>query len=457
MPTRFNSFSSSRFGVPGIPSGYGGKSQANLSIPPVGFEDVDVALFNLFDHEIPFEVSNQTTKLRKVPVVFASGEKWAVLKNGRGLHDKNNTLILPLITIGRTTIKQSPVDDIVGRGINQQTGEIIIKRRLDSRDRGYQNLINRALIPNQLGLAVNPAQAIDGQMMTLREVGDLANDPTVEGGGLLAAGRDNNIFETLTIPAPQFYTAVYEVMFWTQYTQHMNQLLEQMISSFLPQAQSWKLNTLKGYWFIATIDDNVYNAESNFDEMGGQERIIKYKFTIRVPAYVLTSASPGSPVPIKRYVSAPTVDFVTEIANTTSCGSTMGDDVVNDPFLGADDPTLPIGSNKRKDARLTGTTRLFPKNGDISPGDPALKSMPRGTKPALYKKVSVVTPTGKHVTRYARIKKINRATGETVFSCIENLGGNDSFVENPFGEGFFVIDQNGDFVIDNAGNPVTFL
>jgi len=38
----------------------------------------------------------------------------------------------------RTGITQSP-DDITTRGINQQTGEIVVRRRLDKSDRDYQN------------------------------------------------------------------------------------------------------------------------------------------------------------------------------------------------------------------------------------------------------------------------------------------------------------------------------
>lgn len=429
MPTRYNVTSSPAFGVAGLPSGFGGKSEPSLSVPSVGLEDVDVALFTLFNKEIPFEVSSQGgDDLKRVPVIFASGEKWAVLKNGRALRDRNNTLILPLITIGRSMIKQASAEDITGRGMNQQTGELVIKRRLDVLDRGYQGLINRLLLPNQPNLAVDPVTASDGQLATSREIGNLSGDPSVVDGSLLVPAHDDNVFETLTLPSPQFYTAVYEVTFWTQYTQHMNQLLEQLVSSFLPQGQSWRLDTPKGYWFVATVDENTYTADSNFDDMAAQERVIKYKFTVSVPAYVLATATPGAPVPIKRFVSSPIITFVTAVDPRI----TSGPGGLDDPFLGADDPTLPLanGKTRRRDQRETGATRLFPNPDVVPDSDPALVDRPRSQDLARYRKVMGFDRKGNKVTRFVRIKSTNAATGETVFASDVGLGGLTVIIED---------------------------
>jgi hypothetical protein len=173
-----------------------------------------MALFRLFDDEIRFEVARQG-ETRKVPVIFAAGEKWAMLKRGRALRDKNGVLILPLITVLRTDVKQDPATDITGRGINQQTGEMVIRRRLDRTDRGFQNLINRLYLKNQRNLAVKPDEALDGQVATNRIIGDLSEDPTTDDGGLLAANGQRNVYEIITIPAPQYFSATYQVTFWT--------------------------------------------------------------------------------------------------------------------------------------------------------------------------------------------------------------------------------------------------
>jgi hypothetical protein len=429
MPTRFNAqtFSRSRFNQLPLPSGYQGKSAPKqLTIPPVGIDDVDSALFRLLDKEIGFTVGGDGADLRKVPVIFAAGEKWALNKRMRALKDRNGALILPLITCIRTNIFQAINEDIAGRGINQQTGEIVIKRKLDHTDRDYQGLVNRLLLPHQQNLAVNPDNADPMQLTTLGAVGDLASDPTVEQGGLLVPDRTNNTWETIVVPAPQFFTAQYDITLWTQYTKHMNQLIELLIASFLPQGNQWQLLTPKGYWFLANVDGNSYTSDTNLDDYSQVERLIKYKFVIKVPGYILATGVPGAPVPLKRYVSSPSIEF--------SVGAGLLDGSVgpetDDPFLGADDPTLPFNANddepsRRRDQRDTRGTRLYPNEDAVTnPDDPSLQRLPRGTQPGQYKRVTGIDSTGRTVTRLFRVRNVNKFTGETVISAADaTLGG----------------------------------
>lgn len=423
MATRYTRSGRSRFAQPPLPTGYDTGLTSNLTIPAVGIEDVDRALFELFDKEIRPQVATGngiTSEIRYVPVIFAASEKWALAKRQSGIKDRNGSLILPLITVVRTSIQQSTTEDIAGRGINQQVGELTVKRRLENSDRAYQGLINRLLINHQVNLAVSPAAADDGQVTTLRAVGDMSDDPIVASGGLLRPNLMNNVWEFLTIPTPQFFTATYEVTLWTQYTTQMNQLLESLISSFLPQGNAWRLETEKGYWFIATVDDNVYNSETNIDDMSTEERLLKHKFTIKVPAYVLATNVPGAPVPVKRYVSAPEVKFDVGI------GISETDDVgtVDDPFLGADDPTLPLanGRARRRDQRDTNETRLYPGN-QTNVDDPALRSIPRGRSVPQYRKIVSRDRSGREVVDYVRVSSSNPATGESTYSSDVDLGG----------------------------------
>jgi hypothetical protein len=439
MPTRFNSQSASRvrLGVPPLQSGYQGKSgPKDLTIPPVGITDVDQALFTLFDKEIPFAVkggADAPDGLRKVPVLMAAGEKWALNKRMRALKDRNGALILPLVTIIRTNIFQDPVQDITGRGINQQTGEIVIRRKLDHTDRDYQQLVNRLLIPHQQNLAVNPDQADPMQLTTLRSVGDLAQDPTVQQGGLLIPNRQNNIWETIVIPAPQFFTAQYDVTFWTQYTSHMNQLLEMMIASYLPQGNVWRIDSPKGYWFLANVDGGQMSSDANTDDYSQVERLIKYKFVVKVPGYILATGVPGAPVPLKRYVSSPTIEFSVGLTSTPE--GDAGAPAYDTPFLGADDPTLPtVGTEtdqqpnwavRRADQRFTRGTRDYPNEDAVTnPDDPAVTRLPRGTQPPQFKKVTGIDRNGRVVTRMFRVRNVNQFTGETVLSPADaTLGG----------------------------------
>jgi len=348
MATRFKAGSRSNYGVSPLPTGYetAQYGPVDLYIPPCGIEDVDTAMFNLFDKEISPECGGKdSAPLKKAPIIFAAGEKWALLKKGRPIRDRNNTLILPLITIVRTEVAQQPTDDVSGRGINQHVGEIVIKRRLDKSDRDYQNLINKILLGYQQNVP-NTEDNVVNQVETARDVGSLRSDPDIKRGAYLKSSLKNNVYETIVVPTPQFYTVKYQVTVWTQYMQHTNQIIERIISSFLPQGQSWRLDTPKGYWFVASLDGGNFENETNFDDMSQQERFIKTNFTVSVPAYIFASDAPGNPVPVKRYVSSPTVKFETTDDSLTD----------SDFMFGSDDPTLPIDDldNTREDQRPGG-------------------------------------------------------------------------------------------------------
>lgn len=402
-------------------SGFNGRSVPDVTVPSVGLADVDRSLFDLFNEQIPLIVGGDGQDSKRVPVVFFAGEKWALNKRLRALRDRNGTLILPLITAVRSSVTQDPGNDITGRGTNQQTGEIVVSRRLDRSDRSYQGLVNRLMLRNQENASSLQSGDV-GQLSTRREIGDLSRTATVAGGGLLLPDKKRNVYETIVIPAPQFFTAQYDITLWAQYTSHMNQMLEAIIGSFLPQGNAWRLETPGGYWFIATVDGNVYTADLNADDYSQNERLIRYKMTVKVPGYVLASSVPGAPVPVRRYVSSPEVSFsVSTRIDIDSSPIGDGQRVV-EPFLGADDPTLPLshgrstGDAGRADNRSTERTLLYPNRSEVSPHDPALRNIGRGQRLSSYKKINVVAPDGTTSERYARIKGRNEQAGETVLS-----------------------------------------
>ena len=68
--------------------------------------------------------------MKRVPVIFATGERFAVLRRKKPLRDKAGALILPLVSIMRTDINQKP-DGGMGPG---QGGPSIIKKKLSKDD-----------------------------------------------------------------------------------------------------------------------------------------------------------------------------------------------------------------------------------------------------------------------------------------------------------------------------------
>jgi hypothetical protein len=285
----------------GIQSGFEGEPSNEFYIPPCGIEDADVSLFNLFDRDIGFTdktvmAANQNMAIKKPFVIFATGERFAVAKKLRPPRDKQGQLMLPAISIRRTSFSQTN-EDITGRGMNQFTGNIVIKRKLDENsDKDYQNFINKYALKN---LDLPLSNRITGQEKSSEEVKE---------GSLLAPSLRNNFWEVITIPQPQFFTTTYEVIFWTNYTQHMNYLIETYVSSFLPQSRGHKLITDKGYWFLSYTDDSFNNSE-NFDDFTDDSRVMRYTFSITVKGYILATNHETNKVPIRREVISPVVVF----------------------------------------------------------------------------------------------------------------------------------------------------
>lgn len=419
MANRFKSSGKRVSGLEPLSTGYSTVT-TDFHIPSSGIEDVDMAMFELFDKELPIQVgSTNGSDMKKVPVIFAGGEKWAQLKKNKPLRDKTNSLILPLITIGRTAINQNVSEDIVGRGMNQKTGEIVVRRRLSKTDRDYQKLMNRTGIQNQSNTFLN--SRVDEGPFRLNPIGDMLTEPVVSEGGLLLADRTKNIIETITVPSPQFVTLIYEVIIWTQYTHHMNQIIETLMSSYLPQVQGWRLDTPKGYWFVAEVEDGSMSPETNFDDMTQGERLIKSRFNVKVPAYIFASSAPGVPVPVKRYLSMPQISFETG----TSDGRNEAQDpvsnaqaqIVIEPFLGSDDPTLPLQTKRplRRDGRRDGSTRLSYDPTTPSSTDPASLKIPRGRAPDQYIKLATLDEVGNKKVRHVKIANVNKFTGETTY------------------------------------------
>ena len=120
-------------------TGYEGQNVATEDfIPSCTIEDVDRALFNLYNRDIPLFYKFEND-MKRIPVIFATGERFAVLRRKKPLRDKAGALILPLVSIMRTDINQKP-ETGMGPG---QGGPSIIKKRLSKDDPKYQRLLNK--------------------------------------------------------------------------------------------------------------------------------------------------------------------------------------------------------------------------------------------------------------------------------------------------------------------------
>jgi hypothetical protein len=410
------------------PGGFEGNDVPDdTSIPSCTIEDVDRAVFNLFDKQLPLQTrqggNGSGSGSRKVPVIFATGERFAFLRRKMPLGDRggdHSALIIPLISITRTNISQDPDNGISGG----QTRPIVIKRRLSKDNPIYKRLINEYDLRNQDDIAdpdhnliPSGSGALPGTVGSRREGFPVSSD--VRAGKLLRPSLSNNIYETLTIPPIKYYTATYNVTLWTQYTQEMNDLLMTVMSLYQNNdRRTFRLETNKGYWFVGYVGSDL-SADNNSDDFTDSERIIRYNFDVKVNAYIVAPQYQGSPAYIRRYVSAPTVEF-----NTFS---SQGQVVIGNRAVPSGDPNKfimedlysetneTVVGNIASNAAVDGVNSLdvHADNGPATVGGYKNSSFNASVR-------TVVTSrnlfTGEQTNSILRVKSINSRKGETVYS-----------------------------------------
>ena len=378
----------------------------DFEIPPCGIEDLDRALFNLFDKRLSFSIEVNNTP-KKVPVVFSTGERFALTRRAPPVRDKNNALILPIIAIKRNTINFSPGQEGLGSPIaNRDQDGYVVRRRLDKSDRDYQNIVNRLRLKNQENVAsrnnfgdqtIFPGNTSKPGTVASRRNGKNLSLRSSTSGHLLESNLGNNIFEVITVPYPKFIVANYEITFWTQYTVHMNQIIESLIAQFDGQEKGFKIETDKGYEFSALFQGELTPAD-NFTDFTNDERIIRYTFQVKVPGFLLATRIDGMKNPFRRYLTAPQIDFgidqISSQAIKTSKSSVTGEEI------GKDDTKKFILSD----------TELLDKTGE--------EPLARGQTGAQLKQLIENPFTGETKTVYSRVKTRNQRRGETVASSL---------------------------------------
>ena len=277
MATKYSINNSNRY----APTGYEGNNESDYVIPSCGIEDLDKSVFNLFDKEMPLFYSHHG-KRNKVPVIFASGERFAVLARKRPITDENGALILPLISITRTSI-----DNIPQKGIsNNQMFPNTIVKRISKKDLAFRQSSNIEGLNNS-------------EDSTSTDEPDISLKPRIE----------KNIIETIEMPPVKYFSANYEISIWSSFTQQMNKLLEAIMNAYtLNPGQQFQLESDKGYKFSGFIDSS-FAQDANYSDFTDAERYIKYNLVMNATGYIIAPNIEGGKTALRSFLSAPKVSF----------------------------------------------------------------------------------------------------------------------------------------------------
>lgn len=390
--------------------------------------------------------SNKKEQTR-IPVIFATGERFALLSRKKPLRDAAGALILPMISIVRTGVAQNNT----GLAGNQAL-PMVVRRRLSPEDPQYQTLLNKLGLKNQDDspsrrhfIGRGPGGVLTGSLPgTVASRREPASPSfNAQTGRLLAPSLNKNIFEIITLPPSKFFKAEYEVTFWTQYTQQMNR----MVSSIMTSAQwypnrGFRIESPKGYWFVATIDP-TFTGQNNYDDFSDDERVIRTSFNMSVPGYLVSPEFPGAPMAARRILSAPELSFdVSEIfgapTNVAVGGVSSGNPgsyILSDLTNEGDGSPAGVVAGSPLAQSLSDVDPTMPGGSELIPGVPGSDGIfenatstigghQGGQQPIVVLRMVKDPFTGKNTEKLVRITTSNQRKGETVYkqSSIVDLG-----------------------------------
>ena len=190
--------------------------------------DVDMAIAeHMIDVIVP-TVEAMGEKI-KVPVVYGNPERWKAIQKDGYLRDKQGQVQIPLVVFKRNSIAR---DDSMANTMNRNVFYPVVTKY--SKKHKYDRF-----------------SAMTG-----------AQRPV----------------EQYNITMPDYVTITYEVIIWTDFTEHMNKIVEQF-----QYATDEYWGDKNGFKFRVKID----SFDTTADVGEGTQRIVKTNFTMAVNAYLL--------------------------------------------------------------------------------------------------------------------------------------------------------------------------
>lgn len=238
------------------------KEKSDLVYEPSTIENVDMAVYNWLNEKVDLH-SSTNQGWQKTPIIWISGERSWQVKNNRDLRDDNNSFILPVITIERTSI----LKDVNKKGkywgnvfpINDEKGGSI----------AIHKVINQEKTAN---FARADNKKIVGQPNFKRE-------------------NKKVVYKTKFIPMPVYVTMTYVIDIKTEYQQQMNQLLQPLlvhtggIHCFIVEHE--------GHRYEAFFDQN-YQVKNNVSDLQQNERMFNTQITINVLSHLVGAGENAS-------------------------------------------------------------------------------------------------------------------------------------------------------------------
>ena len=204
--------------------------------------DIDFAMMEYMTDVVIPDVEENGTKV-KVPLIYGNPERWKAATKDGYIRDQRGRIQIPLIMYKRNSIAR---DDSLANTMNRNVSYSTLTKYNKKQKYDKFSLMNNVQ-PNR---------------------------------------------EAYNITMPDYVTVSYEVMIWTNFTEHMNKIVEQF-----QYATDEYWGDKDKYKFRVRID-----SFDNQTEVGqGTERIVRTTFTMAVNAYLLPEQFDNKPTTAKEY------------------------------------------------------------------------------------------------------------------------------------------------------------
>jgi hypothetical protein len=238
-----------------------------IEIMPSTLETIDFAVYDYVNERL--DLSTMTNKgFKKVPIIWVATERAFQIKENRDLRDPEETLILPLITLERSSVNKDLAKRVIPYAnipaVNDaQGGTITMARRINQKKTAeFQNNIARRKYNNGqvagLGYAQNTFPKI-------------VNEKTV--------------YETITMPLPVWVSVSYEISIRTEYQQQMNDLTTPLLREGGLNSMPRRLER-DGHKFEAFIRGGFSN-NSNVGQLEMELRLYETTVSMEVLGYLI--------------------------------------------------------------------------------------------------------------------------------------------------------------------------
>lgn len=228
------------------------KDLKEIDIAPSTLEDVDIATYTWLNEQL--DVKTKTNKgFRKVPVQWVAGEKAFQMKNNPSLRDSSGALIMPMITIERSSVIKDPA----------------------RKGTAYGNIPNRG---DNKGGAITVARRIKQD-----KTGNFSNAQSRKKTGKLnfrTRKQEKVVYETITIPMPVYVEVTYSISLRAEYQQQMNDMVQPFITE--PGGTNYLTVQNNNHSYEAFMESD-FTLENTVSDMQG-ERSYETKIQLKVLA-----------------------------------------------------------------------------------------------------------------------------------------------------------------------------